>query len=141
MNPLYIWLAIWVFFIIVEMMTVTLYGLSMALWAFIAGVYTYFTYSGEINIIQILIFVIISTVCIFIFPKFFHLSKWNAKIWIEMYVGKVFKLKKVWSDWKVTIDWVDYLINDDSIQENFEVGKKVKVDSCDWTILNVSLIK
>lgn len=141
MNPLYIWLAIGIFFIIIEMMTVTLYGLSMAIWAFIATLYVYFSHANEINLVQIVIFAIISTVCIFIFPKFFHLSKWSAKIWIEMYVGKIFTLKKVWTDWKVAIDGVDYLISDDSVTDSFEVGKKVKVDSCDWISLNVSLIK
>lgn len=90
---------------------------------------------------QIVIFVIISTACIFIFPKFFHLSKWNAKIGIEMYVGKTYKLKKVRSDWKVSIDWVDYLINEDSVADDFEEWKKVIIDSCEWTNLNVSLVK
>jgi len=141
MTLLYIWLAIGIFFIIIEMMTVTLYWLSMSIWAFVVALYVYLMNLSKMDTVQIVIFVIISTACIFIFPKFFHLSKWNAKIGIEMYVGKVYKLKKVRSDWKVSIDWVDYLINEDSITDDFEEWKKVKVDSCEWTNLNVSLIK
>lgn len=122
-------------------MTVTLYGLSMSIWAFVVAIYVYFMHLNNLDTIQIVIFALVSTFCIFVFPKFFHLSKWTAKIWIEMYIGKIRTLKKVWNDWKISIDWVDYLINEDSITDDFAEWKKVKVDSCDWTILNVSLVK
>jgi len=140
MDLIYIWLAAWIVFIIIEMMTVTLYWLSMSIAAFIVAFYVYFTKAQSADIKQITIFAIVSTLLIFIFPKFFHLSKWSAKIWIEAYVWKVYKLKKVGNDWKVEIEWVDYLINEDSITESFESWRKVKVDSYEWTSLNVTLI-
>lgn len=141
MTLLYSWLAIWIFFIIIEMITVTLYWLSMWIGAFVVAFYVYLMHLDNMDTAQIIIFVIISTACIFVFPRFFHLSKWNAKIGIEMYVGKTYKLKKVWSDWKLAIDWVDYLIDEDSISSEFEVWRKVTIDSCNWTNLNVSLVK
>lgn len=141
MNPLYFWLAIWILFIIIEMMTVTLYWLSISIWAFLVTAYVYFNHASSVDIIQFIIFVIISTISVFIFPKFFHLSKSNAKIWLEMYVGKTYSLRKVWDDWKLKIDWVDYLIDEDCVNKDFSEWKKVIIDSYNWTILNVSLVK
>ncbi len=137
MEILYIWLAIWIFFIIIEMITVTLYWLSMSIAAFVVAIYVYYTWSNSADVTQIIIFAIISTLCIFIFPKFFHLSKWTAKIWIEAYIGKSYKLKKVWKDWKIEIDGVDYLINDESVTDTFQIWKKVKIISFEGTSLSV----
>lgn len=140
MESLYIWLAAGVVFLIIEMMTVTLYWLSMSIAAFVVALYVYLTKAESADITQIIIFVVISTVCIFIFPKFFKLSKWTAKIWIDAYVGRTFKLKKVGNDWKVEIEWVAYLIDDNSVTPDFEEWKKIKVVSYEWTSLNVILV-
>lgn len=140
MELLYIWLATGVFFLIIEMMTVTLYWLSMSIASFIVALYVYLFKAQSADITQFIIFVIISTVCIFIFPRFFKLSKWTAKIWMEAYIDKTYKLKKVWNDWKVEIEGVAYLINEDSVTDNFEEWKKIKVIWYEWTSLNVELI-
>ncbi|MDD2566067.1 MAG: hypothetical protein PHZ26_05165 [Candidatus Gracilibacteria bacterium] len=140
MESLYIWLAAGVVFLIIEMMTVTLYGLSMSIAAFVVALYVYLTKAESADITQIIIFVVISTVCIFIFPKFFKLSKGTAKIGIDAYVGRTFKLKKVGNDWKVEIEGVAYLIDDNSVTPDFEEGKKIKVVSYEGTSLNVILV-
>lgn len=138
---LYIWLGIGFGFIIFEMLTVTLYGLSMSIGAFITALYVYFSWEKDISILQIVIFSVISTILVLIFPKFFHIAKnKNAKTGIEVYVWKVYKLKKVQNDWKVEIDWVDYLIDKDCVNENFEIWKKARVDSFEWSLLQVTII-
>ena len=48
---------------------------------------------------------------------------------MEAYVGKNFKLKKVKNDWKIEIEGVDYLINEESVNKNFKIEKKVKIIS------------
>ncbi|MCK9272148.1 hypothetical protein M0P65_01240 [Candidatus Gracilibacteria bacterium] len=140
MELLYIWLAAGVFFLIIEMMTVTLYGLSMSIASFIVALYVYLINAQSADITQFIIFVIISTACIFIFPKFFKLSKGTAKIGMEAYIDKTYKLKKVGNDWKVEIEGVAYLINEDSVTDDFEEGRKIKVIGYEGTSLNVELI-
>ena len=140
MELIYIWIAAGIVFLIIEMMIVTLYWLSMSIAAFVVAIYVYFIKAQEADINQFIIFVVLSTILVFTFPKFFHLSKWTGKIWTEAYVNKICKLKKVWQDWKVEVEWVDYLINDSSVDNNFEIWKKVKIISSAWTSLNVTLI-
>lgn len=140
MELLYIWLALWFLFIIIEMITVSLYWLSMSIASFLVATYVYFMSIKDIDVIQIVIFVTVSTILIFIFPKFFYLSKSDAKIWMDAYIWKKSKLKKVWDDWKIEIEWVDYLVNESCENWDFYQWKSVKIDSYEWTKFNVTLV-
>lgn len=139
LDIFYIWIAAGVFFLIIEMMSWTLFWLSMSIASFIVAAYAYFMKDVSIDIIQIVIFTFFSTLLVFIFPKFFHLAWPKAKIWADVYSWKTYKLKKVWEDWKVSIEWVDYLIWSDSVTEGFAVNKVVEVVSNNWGVLNVKL--
>lgn len=135
MNLIYIWLAIWILFLIVEMSTVMLYWLSISISAFIMAVYVYSIWAKEFDMPQLLIFCVLSIAFVFTFPKFFHLTWPTSKVWVDVQIWKTFKLKKVWDDWKISIDWVDYLIDDACITEDFSIWKQVTfVSSSSWVI-------
>lgn len=140
MDLMYIWITIGIIFIIIEMFTVTLFWLSMWIASFVIALYVYYFDIKSFEVIQMVIFATISTLLIFSFPKLFQSSRWWSKTWIEVYIGNTYTLKKVKKDWKLEIDWVDYLVNDSSVNESFEVWKKVKVISSEWTSLNVTIV-
>ena len=52
MSPILLWIAIAIFFLIIEMVTATFYGLSLALSAAIVAIVTYITQEPTLTILQ-----------------------------------------------------------------------------------------
>lgn len=139
-NLVYIYLASGVFFLLIEMLTATFYGLSISASCFILAIYVYFSGDITMTILQGIILVIISAILAYFLPKLLQSNSPDFKSGLDAHIGKTFRLEKVGSDWKVKIDGVDYLINEDSETSDFKVGKKVQLESQNGGILKVSIV-
>jgi len=118
-NLVYIYLASGIFFLLLEMLTATFYGLSISISSFILALYVYFTGDATMTIAQGLILVIASAIFAYILPKKLKPHTEAFKTGLDTHIGQSFRLEKVGSDWKVKIDGVDYLVEDDSITPEF----------------------
>lgn len=140
-NLFYIYLASGIFFILIEMLTATFYGLSVSLACFVLALYVYITGDANMTIVQGIIFALVSAVSAYFFPKWLTPNTPPFKSGLDAHIGQSFRLERIGSDWKVKIDGVDYLIDDDSETPDFEAGKKVRLESHNAGILKVSVIK
>lgn len=136
----YIYLASGVFFLLIEMLTATFYGLSVGLACFILAVYVYITGDSSITIVQWVLLAIASLLLAYFLPKWLKPHGEVLKSWLDAHIGKSFRLERVGSDWKVKIDGVDYLVADESETPDFKAGKKVRLDSHDGAVLKVSIV-
>ncbi|MBP8016435.1 hypothetical protein KAZ01_00360 [Candidatus Gracilibacteria bacterium] len=136
----YGWIAVGIVFIIIEFFTTTLYGLSMSIASFIVAIYIYlFKIDSVYDIYTYIIFAFFSIIFVVAFPKLFNPKVEGFKQGLDDQIGKIFKLKKVGENWKTEIDGIDYLIDDNSITDDFESGKKVILKSCKGGLLTVEL--
>ncbi|MDD2891823.1 MAG: hypothetical protein PHQ95_02555 [Candidatus Gracilibacteria bacterium] len=140
-NLFYIYLASGVFFLLIEMLTATFYGLSVSITCFVLAIYIFITGDTTLTIAQGIILVVISGTFAYLLPKYLKPNTPDFKSGLDAHIGQKFYLEKVGSDWKVKIDGVDYLIDDDSETSEFEVGKKVRLESHSSGILTVSVAK
>lgn len=65
-NLFYIYLASGVFFLLIEMLTATFYGLVISVASAVLAVYVYVTGDTTVTILQGIIFVIVSTISAYI---------------------------------------------------------------------------
>jgi len=140
-NLFYIYLASGVFFLLIEMLTATFYGLAISVASFILAVYVFVTGDVNVTVLQGIIFVIVSAISAYFLPKWLQPDTETLKSGLDAHVGKSFRLERVGNDWKVKVDGVDYLIDDDSETPEFEVGKKVRLVSHRAGVLKVSLME
>ncbi len=140
-NLFYIYIAAGVLFLLIEMMTATLYWLSVSIACFVLALYVYVTGDTTMTVIQWLFLAGISASFSVALPKWLKPNTENLKSGLDAHIGKTFHLERIGSDWKVKIDGVDYLIEDDSETPEFEAGKKVRLESHKSGILNVSVVK
>lgn len=140
MELSYIWFWIGIVFLIVEILTFTFYWLSLAIWAFFTAILVYFTKDTSINLVQALLFIAISTWFALFATKYLRPKKQVKAVWLDAYIWTTHKLEKIWDDWKIKIDGVDYLVDDESIALEFWVGKKVKVLEHNSWVFKVELV-
>ena len=69
MSPILLWIAIAIFFLIIEMVTTTFYGLSLALSAAIVATVTYILQEPTLTILQGGVFAVASLIFALIIPK------------------------------------------------------------------------
>ncbi len=127
MELYYIWFWVGIIFLIVEILTFTFYWLSLAIASFVVASMVYLNWDTSFTIVQALLFVFIATWFSLIAVKYLRPTKTAKVIWLDTYIWTIHKLEKIWDDWKIKIDWVDYLVEDDSIVVDFWVWKKVKI--------------
>ncbi|MDP2103631.1 MAG: hypothetical protein Q8K26_01770 [Candidatus Gracilibacteria bacterium] len=139
-NLFYIYLASGIFFLLIEMLTATFYGLAVSVASVLLAVYVYVTGDTTVTVIQGTIFVIVSAISAYFLPKWLQPNTEALKSGLDAHVGKSFRLERVGADWKVKIDGVDYLIDDDSETPEFEIGKKVRLVSHKSGVLKVELV-
>ncbi|MFZ3232897.1 MAG: hypothetical protein WA194_05195 [Patescibacteria group bacterium] len=137
----YGWLAFAVLALILEMFTGTLYGLSFSLSAFLLAAYVAITKETDLSVGQAVIFAVSGAVFCFVFPIWFNNTKTEFKQGLDASVGKTYSLKKVGDDYKVAIDGVDYLVDENCVTENFTPKAKVKLVSHRSGTLTVTLQK
>ncbi len=122
---LLLWIGVIVFFLIIEIATTAFYGLALAFSSFWVALYVWISGETSPSFIQGVIFVILSLVGAYWFPKLFSQSTPESPQWLDVYLGKTRKIKKVWEDLKVSLDGVDYLIE----VEGGTSGSRVKIMS------------
>ena len=124
MTILYIWLAVAIAFLIIEILTATFYGLAIALAASIVALYVYLVWDTEFSIIQGLILVIGSVVFAYLLPKILSSSTPDMPQGFDRYIGEKRTVKKHAWDLKISLDGVDYTVESD---EDIASWDKVEV--------------
>lgn len=127
MEFYYVWVWLAILFLIIEILTFTFYWLSLAIWAFSVSLFVFINGDKNFSISQALIFVIISSIFAIFAVKYLRPKAAPKPVWLDNYIWTYHKLEKVWNDFKLKIDWVDYLIDDDCINDDFSVWKKIKI--------------
>ncbi|MDD5213841.1 MAG: hypothetical protein PHG82_05435 [Candidatus Gracilibacteria bacterium] len=127
MELAYIWFGAGILFLIIEILTFTFYGLSLALASFLLACMVYLNGDSSFTIVQGLIFVFLSGIFAILFTKYLRPKTKAKSVGLDVYIGSIHKLEKIGDDWKIKVDGVDYLVDDDSIVVDFGVGKKVKI--------------
>lgn len=112
------WIGFWIIFLIVELLTATFYGFSLAVGAFSVAIYTAFVSAEQIDVIQGVIFAIISLIVAYMCSKIFRatIEKPSRLQGLDMYIGESRRVRVVGEDFKIKLDGVDYLvISDDEL--------------------------
>ncbi len=141
-NMLALWLALGVFLLMIEMFTGTLYGLSLSIAAFVLAIYVYYTGEMNFTLVQAIILFVLSSVLCYFFPKWFNQSEkgdFNGSV-LDRAVGSVLPLKESKGIYRVNIEGVDYLVDEDSVTKDFAKGKKAVINSHDGSTVQVSIM-
>ena len=116
MEIIYSWLAIAMLCVMIELLSATFYGFSVALAATVTAIYAYFSGENEFSLIQASIFFVASGFFAYFLPKILVSHAPDLPQWADRYVGEKRSVKKAWGDLKISLDGVDYLIEwDDTI--------------------------
>ncbi len=128
-DVFYLWIAAGITFLLVEMLTSTLYGLSLSIAGFILAFYVSVMGIKDADMIQWIAFAAISACFCLVFPRLFNSYKKESvyKTGLDAAIDSVVVLGKVGDDFKVKIDGVDYLVAEDSVTEAFASKKRVRI--------------
>lgn len=104
-DLLIFWIATGILFLIIEMFTVTLYGISISMAAFTVGLYVWFSKDTAINVPQTLIFAAVSGVLSYFLPGAFQKdSVARSDNPIEIQIGKIFVLHESKGEYRINIE-------------------------------------
>lgn len=121
------WIGIGIAFLIVELLTATFYGFSLAIASFCVAIYAYVCGVQNIDSIQALIFLIISVICSIFLPKLLTNSiKENVVQWLDVHIGTKHRIKQSGEDFIVMLDGVRYLVVSDEELENRDFVKIIE---------------
>jgi membrane protein implicated in regulation of membrane protease activity len=136
-SLLIFWISVGIGFLIIEMITVTFYGLAISFSAFSVALYVWYFGWTDVNIIQWVIFAVVSLFTSYFFPKWLS-PKWEEKAqWLDTYIGETRKVKLVWEDYKVTFDGIDYIVDIDGVV----AGKKVTITGRKGSLFYGTIVK
>lgn len=122
-SLLIFWIVVGIGFLIIEMITVTFYGLAISLAGFVTALYVYLTGATEPSIVQGIIFAVTSFVASIFFPRFLMDQVADKAQGLDAYFGETRKVKKVGEDYKVVLDGIDYFVDIDGLN----AGDKVEL--------------
>ncbi len=119
MDLLYFWIGAAIIFLIIEMLTATFYGLSLAIASGIVAFYVWYVKDTQIDVIQWILFACITFITSFTLPRL--LIPWesasSSSQGLDAYVWLKRKVKLQGEAMKITLDGVDYPIeNEDDIE-------------------------
>lgn len=137
MELIYFWSGVVVAFIILELLTSTFYGLSLALAAGVVSLYVFFTKEIELSLAQGVIFVISSAIFAYFLPKYLSSSMPDIPQGVDRYIGEKRSIKKVAGDLKISLDGVEYLIESD---DEMVSGDRVEVIGHKWAAMKVKKV-
>jgi len=118
------WIGAGIIFLIVEMISATFYGLSLAIAAFGVGIVTMLMGSTGWDVVQGVVFVVLSLVTSYFLPKWLTPRSESKPQGMDLYIGETRRLKAVGEDWKVSLDGVDYIV---IVDEDAEEGDRVEI--------------
>jgi len=130
------WIAAGVIFLIIEMLTTTFYWLALAVASFLVGVFVFFTHDITVSIIQWVIFAWTSFIVSYFLPRMLTPEHTEKAQWLDMYLGEIRKVKKVWEDYKVMLDGVNYIIDIDDVK----IGNTVKLTSRKGSVFHGEIV-
>lgn len=110
MDLLYFWIGAVIIFLIIEMLTATFYGLSLAIASAVVALYVYFVHETSIDVIQWIMFAGVTFLTSFTLPRI--LIPGDGKVspqGMDIYIGEKRKVKKAGDTFKIALDWVDYI--------------------------------
>lgn len=134
MDLLYFWTGLVVIFIIIELLTSTFYGLSLALAAGVVSLYVFFRGEVDFSLVQGVIFSLASALFAYFLPRYLVSNMPDVPQWADRYIGEKRSVKKSWTDLKISLDGVEYLIDSD---EDIVPGEKVEVVWHKWASMKV----
>lgn len=124
MDILYFWIAGALVFLVIEMITVTFYGLALSLSAGIVALYIFYFWEREFTIFQGLIFAVMSLMFAYALPKILSTSTPDTPQGFDRYIGEKRTVKIISDEPKISLDGVEYMIESD---EDISAGDKVEV--------------
>lgn len=129
------------FFIIIEMFTVTLYGICISIAAFVVAIYVWVTKDTGMNVVQTVIFATVSAILSYFIPKHFQKhTETRSDNPIEMEIGKIFVLHESKGEYRINIEGANYLVDDSCVTNEFADGKKVILKSHTGTQAIVKIV-
>lgn len=121
-SILLFWIGLAVGFIILEILTATFYGLSLALASCIVAIHIYFSGDVVFEVLHAVIFVLSSAVFAYLLPKYLVSHTPDTPQGMDQYIWLTRSAKKAWWDLKISLDGVDYLVDSD---DEITAGDKV----------------
>lgn len=137
MHIIFFWIAAALIFLIIEMMTATFYGLSLAMAAGIVATWVFFAAESGFTIAQGVVFVIASIVFAFWLPKLLVSKQEDKPQGADIYIGEKRSVKKQAGSLKISLDGVDYNIESD---DDVTAGDKVEVVGHKGTAMKVKKV-
>lgn len=138
MTILYFWIAAAIVFLIIEMLTATFYGLSLALASAIVAGVVYTLWDTSPTILQGGVFAVASVLFALVLPRLLISQEKDMPQGADRYIGEKRSVKKVGWDLKISLDGVDYLIESD---DDIAPSDKVEVIGHKGAAMKVIIIK
>ncbi len=136
-SLLIFWISIGIGFLIIEMITVTFYGLAISLAGFITALYVYYFWWEVVTIAQGVIFAVVSFLASFFLPRYLTSQVEGRPQGLDEYFGEKRKVKKVGEDYKVTLDGVSYMVDIDGV----ESGDTVELTSRKGSLFHGKIVR
>jgi|JI10StandDraft_1071094.scaffolds.fasta_scaffold480679_2 membrane protein implicated in regulation of membrane protease activity len=124
MELLYTWLGLTAFFLILELLTATFYGLSLSFAAWVTAIYVLISHETDFSLVQGVVFVVSSGIFAYILPKILVSKAPDLPQGLAEYTGMTRAVKKVGNELKIVLDGVDYPIETD---DDIKPSDKVKI--------------
>ena len=138
-DILILWISAGIFLGIIEMFTGTFYFLALSLAALVVGTYVWYIWDTNITYLQAWIFLVAASFLGYLFPKFFipnSNTDYNSNA-LDRFIGQSFTLKWAPDTYKISIEWVDYLVDENSITPALKKGLKVLLTGHLWATVIV----
>ncbi len=119
------WIWVGIGFLIIEMITVTFYGLAIALAGFATAWYVWYFWLTEVTIAQGVVFALVTLIASYYLPRILTSQVVEHVQWLDTYLGEKRKIKKVWEDYKVSLDGIEYIVDIDGVKS----GDRVELTS------------
>lgn len=130
------WIAVGIAFLIIEMITVTFYWLSIALAAFVTGLFVWYTGLDTVTISQAALFALVSFFASYYLPRILTPTTQDHPQWLDIYIGEIRSVRKVGEDYKVSLDGVLYIVD----IEGLKSGDKVELTSRHGSVFHGKII-
>jgi membrane protein implicated in regulation of membrane protease activity len=130
------WIAVGIAFLIIEMITVTFYGLSIALAAFVTGLFVWYTGVDTVTIAQAGVFALVSFFASYYLPRILTSKTEEHPQGLDIYIGETRSVRKVGEDYKVSLDGVLYIVD----IEDLKSGDKVELTSRRGSVFHGKII-
>ena len=135
-TPLLFALGTGIIFLLVEMVTATFYGLSLGIAAFIVALYVWISWDTSLMLLHALLFLSVSALLSYFLPKFLSPEDAPPHQWLDKYLGETRKVKKVWEDFRVVLDGIEYTVE----AENIAAWKTIRLTGRKWLVFQGEIL-